>query len=291
VWEGFGGRLHSTRPNVNPTPYSELNQVLAELVSGIEAHLERKLIGAYLQGSFAIGDFDEHSDVDFIVAVESEPSTDEVDALQRMHDELFDCGLEWARHLEGSYFPRSVLREKSEHAQELWYLNNGARVLVRSDHCNTLLVRWVVRNSGVRLAGPPPKFLVDPIAREALRAEIFNTMMEWGGKILAQPAEYYNRFYQGYLVLNYCRMLHDLIRGYPGSKREGAEWAKANLDPSWCDLIDAAWDCRPDPARKVREAPDPQAYSRTLRFLRYVLAETRAHYGTQDPAQLPVADM
>ena len=41
-----------------PTPYPELNQVLAELVSGIQRILEHDFIGAYLQGSFALGDFD-----------------------------------------------------------------------------------------------------------------------------------------------------------------------------------------------------------------------------------------
>lgn len=49
------------------TPYPELNQVLDELVSRIEQILGSSFVGAYLQGSFAVGDFDRHSDVDFIV--------------------------------------------------------------------------------------------------------------------------------------------------------------------------------------------------------------------------------
>lgn len=150
---------------MHPTPYSELNRVLAGPVSGIERHLGRNFIGTYLQGSFALGDFDEHIDVDFIVAMESELSTEEVRALQVMHDQLLDSGSEWARHLEGSYFPGNILWEKSEDPQDLWYLDNGARVLVRSDHCNSILVHWVVRESGVTLAGTPPRTLVNTIVR------------------------------------------------------------------------------------------------------------------------------
>ncbi len=95
-------------------------------------------------------------------------------------------------------------------------------------------------------------------------------MIAGGEAVRANPAQYDNRFYQGYLVLNYCRMAHDLLCGLPGSKRAGAEWAKANLDPAWADLIDRAWDGRPDPAFSVRQRADPVDLARHLEFIRYV---------------------
>lgn len=260
-----------------PTPYKGLNQVLDELISRIEEILGDKFIGAYLQGSFAVGDFDEHSDVDFIVVVEEDLTPDEVDALQVMHDQVYELDSEWAKHLEGSYFPMDVLRDYSKRGIDLWYLDHGARSLISSDHCNTILVRWVVRENGVTLAGPSPKSLVDPISVEIIRLDILDTLKYWGRQILDDPAPYNNRFYQGFIVLNYCRMLHDLHRGYPGSKREGAEWAKSVLDPSWSELIDGAWDCRPDPAKKVQEPPDPESFKMTLRFVEYVMEESRRY--------------
>ena len=260
-----------------PTPYSELNQVLAELVSRMQHILGDDFVDAYLQGSFAVGDFDQHSDVDFIVAIEDDLTPRQVDALQVMHDRIYQLQSQWAQHLEGSYFPREILRHHSKRDTELWYLDHGARSLIRSDHCNTLLVRWVVREKGVSLAGPPPQTLVPPISRRLLREEIFETLVNWGQKILDDPAPFNNRFYQGYIVLNYCRMLHDLHRGYPGSKREGAEWAKSVLDPSWSDLIDGAWDSRPDPAQKVRQPPDPKDFERTLKFVEFIMNESRLY--------------
>lgn len=261
-----------------PTPYSELNQVLGEFVSRLQVILSRQLIGAYLQGSFAVGDFDEHSDVDFIIAIEDELSPHQVDALQIMHDQVYQLESEWAKHLEGSYFPREILRHPSNLGIPLWYLDNGARHLIRADHCNTLLVRWVVREKGVTLLGPPPATLVDPISAELLRAEIFETLTRWGQQILADPTPYSNRFYQSFIVLSYCRMLHDLHRGYPGSKREGAAWAKSTLDPAWRDLIDRTWDGRPDPARKIREPADPEDFERTLQFVAYVMDESKLYF-------------
>ncbi len=234
-------------------------------------------IGAYLQGSFAIGDFDQHSDVDFIVVVEEDLTSNQVDALQVMHDQVYQLDSEWARHLEGSYFPREILRDKSKTGKQLWYLDHGARSLIRSEHCNTIVVRWIVREKGVTLAGPPPKTLVDPISEEFLRAEIFETLTKWGKEILDDPSRYNNRFYQSFIVLSYCRMLHDLYRGYPGSKREGAEWAKSVLDRSWVILIDGAWDVRPDPARKVQQPADAEDFKKTMRFLEYVMNESRLY--------------
>ena len=255
------------------TPYDDLNAVLHVVVTGVQKALGATFIGAYLQGSFAVGDFDEHSDVDFIVALHDELSDSQIEALQVLHADVYDLESEWAKHLEGSYFPAAVLRDAGRRGTPLWYLDHGSRSLVRSDHCNTIVVRQVVRETGVRLAGPDPATLIDPIPVAVLRDEIRATMLGWGREILANPEPWANRFYQGYLVLNYARMLHDLVVGRPGSKRAGAEWAKATLGAQWADLIDHAWSARPNPAVSVRTPADRQSYARTLDFLRLVMAE------------------
>ncbi len=69
-------------------------------------------------------------------------------------------------------------------------------------------------------------------------------------------------------------MMCDLVRGCPGSKRAGAEWAKANLDPAWSALIDRAWDGRPNPAVAVREPADCVDFASTLQFVKYVMRES-----------------
>jgi len=127
----------------------------------------------------------------------------------------------------------------------------------------------VVREQGVTLAGPALALLVDPVPVEALREHIRATIQNWGQEIVSHPAHFNNRFYQGFIVLNYCRMLHDLRRGAPGSKLAGAEWAKANLDPCWKGLIDRAWNGRPDPAVSSREPADPHDFQATLEFIHY----------------------
>ena len=254
----------------NPTPYPDLNAVLRTLVEGVQAALGADLVGVYLQGSFAGGDFDEHSDVDYIIVIRQELSEAQVETLQSMHARIYDLDCAWAQHLEGSYFPQQVLRLPPQPGEQLWYLDNGARQLVRSVHCNTRVVRWQLRQHGIALLGPPVQTLLPPIPAAELRQEVLAVIHDWGGEILANPGHFNNRFYQGFIVLSFCRMLHSLHTGEIQSKRRGAEWARANLDPAWRGLIDRTWATRPVPEVSVRTPADPVDFQRTLEFVRYV---------------------
>lgn len=254
-----------------PTTYSELNEVLQELVSSVQGILEQNFLGAYLQGSFALGDYDRHSDVDFVIATESELSEEQIQPLHAMHARIFELDSPWAQHLDGSYFPKDILRHPPEPGKKLWYLDNGSCELVKSIHCNTLVVRWVVREHGVTLAGPSPKKLIDTVPIEKLHEEIREVISEWGEEILSNPDRFNNRFYQSFIVLSYCRMLQDLHSGSIGSKRTGAEWAKIHLDPSWRGLIERTWAARPNPEMTIHQPADAEDFERTLEFVRYVI--------------------
>jgi hypothetical protein len=262
----------------NYSPYPELNHVLDVLVASVQDVIGTNFVGAYLQGSFAVGDFDLHSDVDFIFVIAEELSGNQVDALQSMHERIYCLESPWAQHLEGSYFPKELFRDLAARGQKVWYLDHGARSLIKSEHCNTLVVRWVVREKGVVLAGPSPVTLVNPIPVESLRMEIIEVITEWGQEIIAHQDRYNNHFYQTFIVLNFCRMLHDLCTGVPSSKLAGAEWAKVNLDSSWSALIDRTWAGRPDPAASVRRPADPEDFESTLKFVKHIIDESKAYY-------------
>ena len=140
-------------PNLSPTLYPELNTVLQDLIDSVQVILNNTFVGAYLIGSFAVGDFDLDSDVDFIVVTEAELADYEVQALQEMHERIFRGDSTWAQHLEGSYFPKDILRDDIHSNRELWFLDNGDSSLTLSPHCNTILVRWVLREHGIVLIG------------------------------------------------------------------------------------------------------------------------------------------
>ncbi|OGO06084.1 MAG: hypothetical protein A2Y73_08495 [Chloroflexi bacterium RBG_13_56_8] len=254
-----------------PTPDLALNAVLHELVTSIQAILSDNFIAAYLQGSFALGDWDIDSDVDFLVAIEREVSDADSSALQAMHARIYDLDSHWAQHLEGSYFPRDTLKRYDPTSKKLLYLDNTSRVLIRSHHCDTQVVRWVVRECGITLAGPPPDKLITSVSADDLRQEVLMAMRDWAQQIFADPDQINNRFYQPFAVLTYCRMLYTLYVGRVASKPAAAEWAKGALDSRWAGLIQRARKERPNPSLKIRRPADMEDLKSTLAFIRYAL--------------------
>jgi predicted nucleotidyltransferase len=124
------------------TAFPELNAVLGKLVSDAKAVLGDNFVGAYLQGSFAVGDADEHSDVDFLVVTRRALSETEQEGLGRLHERLFALETPWAQHLEGSYVPAKQLRRIDPARAPWFYFDNGAREPIWDGHDNSAVVRW-----------------------------------------------------------------------------------------------------------------------------------------------------
>jgi len=259
-----------------PTSYSELNAVLHEFVTSVQEILQENFVSACLQGSFAIGDWDDDSDVDFTIVTGQELSENELPALQAMHARIYHWESDWAKHLEGSYFPKKIIKSAEPAKKELWYLDNTHDTLILSDHDNTRVVRWVVREYGIPLAGLAPRELIDPVQADDLRCEISTTLQAWAEEIFTGKWGMNNRWAQPFAVISYCRMLHSLATGRIGSKRSGAQWAVNTLDPRWAGLIQRALAERPNPSLKVRQAADPGEVRSTLEFIRYALARAQA---------------
>lgn len=285
-----------TRPQATPTPYGELNSVLAELVVGAQTVLGDNFRAAYLQGSFAVGDFDEHSDVDFMIVTERDVSEVELPALQALHERLHALPSHWARRLEGSYAPAALLRCWSTTPRDppdvpprpddwadpqtggrpprvypFWFLNNGEKMLARSEHDNTNVVRWVLREKGLTLAGPPAQELVESVSAEALKEEVAETVQYLGGGLSADPDPMKVRWQQSFMALAFARMLHVLETGEVTSKRAAVAWATENLRHSWASLIERAWQLRYNFSEAWQDPTDPVELADTTAFLRYAL--------------------
>ena len=182
---------------INPTPTTEveLNTVLVELVTHIQNILGPNFLAAYLQGSFAHGGWDEQSDVDFLVVIDQDLSDTALAQLQDMHPRIHEIDSYWAKHLEGSYFPKELLRDEDPDHTPIWYLDNGATELILDGHDNELVVRWVVREKGIIIFGPPATDLIAPIDLGALKREVSTTMTIWAKEIFTEKYIKYERLF------------------------------------------------------------------------------------------------
>jgi predicted nucleotidyltransferase len=258
------------------TAYPELDAVLGELVESAQTILGESFCGAYLQGSFALGDADEESDVDFLIVTHEEVTDAHAAKLQAMHERIYWLETPWAQHLEGSYPPRESLRRVDPSRSPWLYLDNGATELVRDGHCNTAVVRWILREHGVVLAGPDPNGLVEPVSAEELRSEMQTAARDWA-EWAREPHPRFgpgamSRREQSLLALSFCRILHTFATGRVTSKPEAGRWALQTLDLEWASLIQRALDDRADQWGQVQQQADDRAVERALAFVDYALA-------------------
>jgi len=132
----------------------------------------------------------------------------------------------------------------------------------------------------VVLAGPDPKSLIDPVAKEQLRREALAGIDEYAAWALepTEAAGPMSRWKQPYLVLTLCRLLNTLETGRVVSKRDAAEWALGTLDAEWASLIERALDDRPDPWLRVHQPAHTETVKQTLAFVDYALKEAAARY-------------
>jgi hypothetical protein len=277
----------STVPSI---PYPELPWVLEELVAGVQAELADNLVGVYLVGSLATGDFDLDSDVDFLVVTRHELADAQIPPLQAMHTRLHNLGCYPAEHLEGSYMSvESLNRPDLVGVQPLWYLDNGSITFERSVHDNQWHVRWILRERGITLAGPAPSTFVDHVPVAAIRSETLATLrivVTAFADALDQPLTFFNsRFGQAFAVLTCCRLLHTITTGIVQSKLAGMLWAMQALDPAWNGLLQQAWEEREGVrfCLKIQQHADTEWLQESLRFLHYGLAEGEQRFESAPP--------
>ena len=232
-----------------------------------EAILGGNFVGAYLQGSFAIGDADLQSDCDFIVVTKDKVTHDQELALREFHDEVPTREGHWTHHLEGSYAPSADLLTLDRLDAEWLYIDHGWREMQWSTHCNTEHVRWTLREHGVTLAGPDVREVVCDVPASALRREMRQRLDSFLPDLFTWTS-FDIAWTQRYAVSTLCRMLYTLDTGAVASKRRSLEWAKLELDPVWQGLIQqvledraVGWD--------ASDPPRPGTVDATLAFVDY----------------------
>lgn len=261
-------------------PYPELRQVLNAFVDQVAAELSENLIGIYLVGSIATGDFDLDSDVDFLVVTSTELTKTNIKSLQEIQTRINNIDCYPAKHLEGSYISIGDLNNwQMAGKKELYYFDNGSTIFEQSTHDNKWHVRWILRERGITLIGQKPENIMQSIPSVELSNEIKIAMLEDMKAFedeINRPRNFWNsRFGQSFFVLTYCRMLHTLHTGTIQSKKAGATWAKQFLEPKWSEIIDQAWNER-EGVRflvKIRQRAEQTLLGETLEFMKYAISQ------------------
>jgi hypothetical protein len=219
------------------TPYADLDELLAELVGHWQRILGGNLIGAYVQGSFALGAGDQQSDCDWIVVTDGALTGPQITELRDLHDEIPTREGHWCHDLEGSYAPVAELASV-DHLGRQWAFNNhGHRTLEWDDHCNRGYTRWILREHGITLTGPAPRSFMPVVPAPVLRREANASL----ATLLDDLATWIDidtlAWGQRYAVVTACRVLYTLDTAGVASKAGALEWGMRTLEPRWRPLL------------------------------------------------------
>jgi hypothetical protein len=270
--------------STHPTFLPEVEMILDVLIPDVQSILGDQFIGFYLYGSLAYGGFDRDSDVDFIVVTKDDLSSGCFTSLQRMHARIAQLDSWCATQLEGSYTPLHALqaydpvrvlynhidRGRDEYLQRMQVMEPR---LSRAWWSGWIFLRAVLWQSGISLAGPPPRSFITPESTEELKQASIITLDDWIKPMLDDLGELAHPGYQPYLVLTLCRLLYTLDQGAITSKQAAASWAQQRVEQRWRLLIDRAWIGRHHPEDLV-PAEEIEA---TRDFIRFVLEKSQPH--------------
>jgi len=212
---------------------------LRDLAQLIERQFGRRLLGLYLFGSLAAGDFvPGRSDIDLVAVLADDVSSEDLVALGELH-ETFERGRpEWRDRIEVLYLSRSVLATfASAPTGNVARISPGEPLHHRDLDGNVgWLLDWhAVLVAGVTLVGPPPGSLGPAVTSDRFREAVVSQLREMN-EIARRNDVAYVPAQQGYIVATVSRGLYSLATGESTSKAKAIEWLAAKR-PDLADFL------------------------------------------------------
>jgi hypothetical protein len=215
------------------------------------------LIGLYLYGSVATGDFEPGvSDIDLIAVLQSVPDAALVARLGEMHARIVQASPEWDERVEVAYVSARGLIECRTRTTVIARVSPGEPLHTLEAGRDFLLDWYPARERSIVLLGPPIESLIPPIPSAEYLAEVRSHLAAFDQRIDedAHPGSH------AYAILTVARGVYTLRMGNRPSKREAASWAAQEF-PRWSGLIESALDWRrhqwdqiqPDVSTRVAE--------------------------------------
>lgn len=208
-----------------------IRSTMHALTRGLLSILGDRLIGIYLGGSLASGDFCDSSDLDFLVVTRGELNLEDALAVELLHRDLLRRYPDAAR-LEGDYAPLGCIIPEGTTApvpgcERGVFLPKVGEIMLSADNiCD-------MREHGLALYGPAPRAILPGVTPDQVRGAV-RTMLAEG------PAAYDTVHEAAAAVLNLVRSASALQTGIPTTKSEGARWGLAHLPAEWHPVVRAA---------------------------------------------------
>ncbi|MDR6550666.1 aminoglycoside adenylyltransferase domain-containing protein [Paenibacillus qinlingensis] len=248
-----------------PNPVIDM---LHTLLLNMQEAIGDELIGVYLRGSLALGDFDPvTSDLDFVAVTKFPVSDEKFAVLNELHTQLATIPNAYAQQLEGAYIEHNSLK-RFRTGERHPTLEREGFLRWNEHHTNWILERWTLRERGITLIGPDPKTLIEPISKEDILSAVSMRMRDWVNfaNQLDDPDWRSPLGHKAYVVETMCRIMYTLDCGVICSKPHAVSWALKTFPEPWRSLVERSRSWRTD----NRTSPDSFIISEVMRFVHWV---------------------
>ncbi len=217
--------------------YPNIKELIDTILSRMQHILGERLVGLYLYGSLAVGDFDyEISDIDLLAATTNKLSENEFNALGKMHGELVENNRQWNNRLEIAYVSQRALKTFKTQSSRIAIISPGEPFHFKEAGKDWLLNWYFVRENGVTLFGASPETIIAPVSKKEFIRAVREQAEEWREYVKYTE---HSRPYQAYAILTLCRAFYAIENGDQVSKKQAAAWVQKRL-PEYSFLIQNA---------------------------------------------------
>jgi predicted nucleotidyltransferase len=243
---------------------NEVTEILEQLLQGVQQELPNNVVGLYLRGSLAYGDFNaDTSDLDILVVTERAINNAEFGRLFAFHQRLANLPNPYAKRIEIAYLDKAAVRE-FQPRQRYPTLEQGAGESLKwAEHGrNWVLERWTVREYGRALSGPNPRTFIKPISPDEIRQAVCVRLKDWVAWAQDEndPDWQLPKSHKAYVIETMCRALYTLENGELASKPHAVLWALQNLSRPWRELVEQSQKWRTDNEVNLSVNPDVRRF-------------------------------
>lgn len=248
--------------------YPTENKLLQNLTAELEEKLGHNLIGIYLYGSLATGDFvDKLSDIDLLIIIKDEINQEQLKMLSSLHAKFNASHRGWSKRIDVAYLSTNDL-ETFESKSSKAIVSDGDGGLEIVDTPEYYLIDWYkVQEHALDLYGPTVTTFMPHITSEKFTRAIYNYMLTWPERATTAT----KRGDQAYAVLTTCRSHYACTQAHHISKKAGALWVIGKY-PQWSNLIERSLRWSRD--ENNSDVIDKQNQLETQEFIEFILNKT-----------------
>lgn len=241
-------------------------QRLRELSTLLQRQLGSNLLGLYLFGSLAVGDFHPaRSDLDLLAVLDSPIEAEQHEALDQLLTEFVATNPAWQNRIEIGFISREVLQTFPERPRgTIAAVSPGEPFHAKDVEADWVLNWHGVCTQGEVVLGPPPLELGPQITAAAYKRAVAAQLAAWQQEI-RHPWVAYVPAHQGYIVVTVCP-LYALETGEHATKESAVSWA-AERYPDWAEFIREAL--------TAHRADYTDPHTRAIGFVDLAVADTR----------------